>query len=232
MNVLRINEVNKFINIINCLNDLIKDDISLVVTNKRLFIKAIDPANVCMSMVEYKNIEVDSDNVRLSFNLSDFKNSVSKIKSNDVVLEISDKLEIKSSDNKKKYILPLIATDVEDMKIPELDYKNNIEVLTKELKDGINDITFIADFVLIKNSEELELSNSSNIKQGNSSIVKIRGENDDMTSGFSSDYLNKIINTNLGNKIHMSLSNDYPLRIKYIDDSYDVIFILAPRMRE
>lgn len=233
---------------------LLKDSIAIIsdlvteaqfnVTPNGIELIAMDPANVAMviykllssAFVEYdvKKTEV------LALNLNDLKQVLRRAGTNDALtLELDEeKLKLTMKGNATRtFHLPLISTDEKEQKVPDLSFKAVVETESDIFNQGIEDADIVAESVsLVAEPKKFIIAAA-----GDLSKAKMETAEDDHTkikasgsekSKYSIEYLKKMIQgTKLSNTVKIQFSNDYPLRLEYLEKNrVQLAFILAPRV--
>jgi proliferating cell nuclear antigen len=142
-------------------------------------------------------------------------------------LQIKDKI-------KREFNLALIEIESEEKKIPSLDFTSLIEMASQDFSEVIEDCSVVADscsFISEINSFTIKAKGSLNSfkSEFSSDEINIRAEN--ASSKYSLEYLQKMTKaTKLTDKIKISFSTDYPLRLDFTTPFIELGFILAPRV--
>lgn len=229
-----------------------KDSISIIadlvtegrfeITKEAISLVAMDPANVAMvifkllstTFIEYK---VDKES-KITINLNSLKQVLRRIKPNDTLtMEEEDnklKITLKSS-TKRTFYLPILELEDKEQKVPSLDFKATVELLSTVLNDGIEDADIIGESVnLIVEPKKFMLSASGDLSRAVTEIepdkiTKIEAK-ETVKAKYSVEYLKKMIQgAKISDRVFVKLSKDYPLRLDYqIKDKIALSFILAP----
>ncbi len=208
---------------------------------------AMDPANVAMvifklfssSFVEYK-VENPTE---IAINLSNLKQILRRAEQSDMIsLELEGKSKLKivlSGSSKRKFYLPIIDTDENEQKVPELNFKVKVSMDSKQLSSAIDDADIVADslsFIAEKNKltikAEGDLSqNETEILAGDNVIISYEGS-EKIKSKYSVEYLKKMASASkLSGKCDLHFSEEYPLKLDFVEvDKVSLSFILAPRV--
>lgn len=232
----------------------LKDSISIIseLVNEARFkinkdaieLVAMDPANVAMvvfklfssAFTEY-DVAKEQD---ISINLANLKQILRRAKPSDMLtLEIDEnKLKVKlKGKSSRTFSLPLIDIDERDQKIPELEFPVTIKTTSETLNDAIEDCDIVAESI----SFVAEQGKFNIQAEGDLSKAHIEIKDDDETkvsakskakAKYSIEYLKKIIaGSKLADNVSISFSNDYPLKVDYVEiDKVALMFILAPRV--
>ena len=224
------------------ISDLV-NEVVFRIDKDKLELIAMDPANVAMIVYKLLGsvfVEYDMDEpVEIAINLDNLKQVLRRAKPADsLTLELLEnklKITLKSSST-RIFTLSLISMHEERQKIPELDFKCIVEMNSNLFDEAIEDMDVVSDSVAFEVKDDM-----FNIQAaGNISTAKVSFKSDDfikinskenVRSRYSVEYLKKIIKgSKLSDKLTLSLSNDYPLKVEYkIVDKLLLGFILAPR---
>jgi proliferating cell nuclear antigen len=226
----------------------------------RLYIQAMDKSHVCLASIvlssswfsEYEclsntKISVDSGNLCILMNFS-LKHEVIEFKFNDDSenLYISF-LNSKDTDKDKKsydhfFELALIDVDEDSLGIPVVDYDVEFTIETKRLVEVLGELNIFGSDLNIECSEnKVDLSANSE-----SAKLKINIPVDDLNEyaiaegeqfnlSFSLNHICKMCTSvKLGLLVAVSLSNEYPMALKYsLGSEHDTaIFYVAPKVTD
>jgi proliferating cell nuclear antigen len=230
--------------------------ISDLVTEARFSIKkdsinliAMDPANVAMvvfkllssTFVEY----VVKDEVNIAINLTNLKQVLRRVKSNDTLtLELEDnklKITLKSTSTRTFY-LPTIDVEEKSQKVPELaDLAVTVTANSITLNEAIEDVDIIGESVEFRaEDKKFSVSATGDLNKVNidinadddTKVVLKEGLKDKPKSKYSIEYLKKMIQgSKISDKVIIRFGRNYPLKIEYkVLNKVDLAFILAPRV--
>jgi proliferating cell nuclear antigen len=139
----------------------------------------------------------------------------------------------------KFFKLPLADFESQLLNIPDVDYDTDFSVPAKKIAEIANQLLLFGDTMhFLCNEDKIELSSS-----GISGQMAVNIPIDDLTEFsisegetidlfYSLQYIQKMcLSTKLSPEIAFSISNDYPMRIKYdLGESSHVIFFIAPKI--
>jgi len=152
-----------------------------------------------------------------------------------------DYKEKKGVEFDKYYKIQLNEDEYEWMDIPETEYDCDLLINSRKLVDITNQMLAFNNNIMIQCCEEnVEFSVEGTSGQ---MIVKIPTDDLDEFSiedgksfsyTYSLAYLNKnCLTKNISEKINLSFSTNFPLKIKYcLEDSIDICFYIAPKLQE
>lgn len=229
--------------------------ISVIFNQNNLFIQGMDKSHVCMFEVniaaawfnEYSKSE--DDLACISFDSAVFCNIISTKHDNHTIeihyKDTPDNLCIDLIADKEKgefskfFKLPLVDFDFEVMVLPSTEYDADFSISSKKIHDITAQMITFGDDIQIKCTDE-QIDLTTNGITGEM-LVTIpiddlteysinEGETVDLT--YSLTYVHKMCLTNkLSNEVAISISYEYPLKIKYhLGESSTVEFYLAPKV--
>lgn len=237
--LLKLDNPKLFTDVVSIISELVTE-VKINVGEEGLKIIAVDPANVALvsfllpkttfSQYEVGNNEtlgVSLDSLKSILKRSSSSSSlVMQSKENTLKVEIHDKI-------KREFNISLINIEKEDKEMPDLEFECKVEMKSSDFSKAIEDCSVVAD------------SCSFAIKDGNF-IVEAKGlhsaksefsgdeANVDGKGGrakYSLEYLEKIIKSSkLAGKVGINFSDDYPLKLEYLEDKFGLAFVLAPRV--
>jgi len=133
---------------------------------------------------------------------------------------------------------PLLdSSEMENPPIPTLDYKSEFEIRTGTLKNvikkfqkqGIDSVSIeILDsgVVFINREQKFEI----HLKKGDENLLGCSGL---AKARYSVDYLKEIVNLDkVCDRVKVKVGDDYPLKLIFEGDHFDLDYILAPRVME
>lgn len=227
---------------------------------KRLYIQAMDKSHVCLASIvlssswfsEYEclsntKISVDSTNLCVLMNFS-LKHDAIEFKFNDDSENLYiNFLNSKDNDKDKKsydhfFELSLIDVEEDSLGIPEVDYDVEFTIETKRLVEVLGELNiFGSDLNVICSENMVELSANSesaklkiNIPVDDLNEYAI-AENEQFNLSFSLNHICKMCTSvKLGSLVGISLSNEYPMAIKYSlgSEQDTAIFYVAPKVTD
>ena len=233
-----------------------KESLSLVsdlVTETKIKIKkegielvAMDPANVSMVILNLKSAmfteyKVEKD-AEIGMNLSNLKQVLRRMKSSDIVsLWVADnKFHIAYNDGKtsKNFDLPIIDLEEKEQKVPDLKFAVSITTSSEMFSSAIEDVDIVAESASFKANPnkfmitaEGELNTAKiEIPKDDNTSIKLAGT-EDISSKYSVEYLKKMAQgSKLSEKVNVNFSKDYPLKLEFKEETFELSYILAPRV--
>ena len=237
--LLKLDHPKLFSEIISIISELVLE-VRLRVNKNGLHITAIDPANVAMIAFKlpasaFSEMEVGKEEV-LGVSLDSLKSVLRRVKTGSVLImrkeENELKLEIKDK-IKKEFNLALIEIESDDKPLPNLEFTSTVEMTSIDFSEAIEDCSVVADscaFITQPDKFIIQAKGSLNsFKSEFTDEVNISSES--AMSRYSLEYLNKMIKpTKITDKVRISFSDDYPLKLDYATPFVELSFILAPRV--
>jgi len=238
--ILKLNNPKLFAEIISIISELVLE-VRIKIKPDGMSIIAIDPANVAMVSFKlphtaFSEFKVEQNEV-LGVSLDSLKGVLRRIKAGSVLLmekqENELKLEIKDKIN-REFHLALIDIDEQEKEIPNLSFASKVEMNSSDFAEAVEDCAVVADscafvskdgkFIIqgkgSLNSFKSEFSDEVNIMQAENAASK-----------YSLEYLQKLVKaTKLTEKVGINFSNDYPLKLDFNTNFFELSFILAPRV--
>jgi proliferating cell nuclear antigen len=217
----------------------IVSEVRIKLTEEGLSIVAVDPANVAMVIFKLPKSSFSQYEQGTSIwgiNLNDLKMILKRASSSSSILFEQDENQLKISifDKVKRiFNLSLIEIDSEEKEEPKLNFNCKIEILSDHFIKAIEDCSVVADSCsFIAGSEFFILEGSGALNSARTEFsgdeAKIEGTG---KSKYSLEYLMKFIKASrISDKVLVSFSDDYPLRLDFPGDAMGMGFILAPRV--
>lgn len=223
----------------------------------QLSIQGMDKSHVCLfhtiikkewfSIYEYKDetiyfCTIDSTSFYTILSRAQENNTLVIKTNNDDEDSIDIELlcnEPGKGDYNRYFQLPLIDADQDTFMIPEVEYDADFSLKTKQLHDLTGQLILFGEILEITCSESgIDLFSS-----GDHGKMKVIIPMDDLNEfsiaegetlqlSYSLHYIHKMcLTTKLSKDIEISISNNYPIRLKYDlgDDSY-MFFFVAPKV--
>ena len=237
--LLKLENPKIFSEIVGIISELVLE-VRIKVSAEGMSILAIDPANVAMILFKlpasaFSELEVGKEEI-LGVSLDNLKAVLRRVKTGSVLImsrqENELKLEIKDK-IKREFNLALIEVEGEEKDIPNLEFTSRIEMSSVDFSEAIEDCAVVADscaFVSSSNSFVIQAKGSLNsFKSEFRDEVNIQAE--EANSKYSLEYLQKMIKAGkISDKVTISFSSDYPLRLDFNTPLIELGFILAPRV--
>jgi proliferating cell nuclear antigen PCNA len=140
----------------------------------------------------------------------------------------------------RRFETPLIDISTDMLSIPEIDYQAEFTLSAVKLAAVVNQLKTFGDTMDISCSEEQITITADNHNAGKMVVVINIGElgsyaiteGEEVRLAYSLNYMSNIcLFHKLAKEVEVSLSGDYPMKIKYdIEDGASMCFYLAPKM--
>jgi len=227
---------------VGIMNEIVTE-VRCKVTKQGLSIIAVDPANVALVSLKmpaslFSQFQLDQDEL-LGLNLEDLKQVLRRAgPSSSLVIENKNntlKLNIQNT-VKRSFNLALLNLEAEEKRIPELDFTSKIELNSSVLAQAIEDAAIVADacsFITTKDSFVIEAKGTINSSRTELSSDEAKISAGDAKAKYSLEYLGKFIKSaKLTEKALVQFGNDFPARFDFRSGTFELVFILAPRVEE
>ena len=234
--LVKLNEPKLLGDVIGVISELVTE-VKIKIDKDGLSIVAIDPANV--SLVAFKlpissfatfeateeMIGINLDSLKQVLKRCDVGSSLTmQTEENTLKIEIYDKI-------KRTFKLALIDIEQEEKAMPMLDFSCKIEMSSIDFAEAIEDCSIVADscsFTIAQNKFIIEAKGLNSAKSEFSEEIKAEGEG---KAKYSLEYMQKFIRAcKLSEKIRINFANDYPLKIEFKENNFELAFVLAPRV--
>lgn len=204
-----------------------------------LSIVSSDPANIAMVIFKFPRTsfsKYETGSEVWGVNLEDLKRILKRATtSSSLVFEQEEnRLKISIFDKiKRVFTLSLTEVSSEDRDIPSFSFDAKVEMDSRIFSQAIEDSYVVADscaFICKDGSFIIEGSGSLNSARSEFSgdEAKIEGT---ARAKYSLEYLTKFIKAaKTTDRVSISFSNDYPLRLDFPGEKMGIGFILAPRV--
>lgn len=209
-----------------------------------LRLASMDSANVAMVILDIKKtffseFIVDNEET-ICVNLNNLKQILKRGTTSDkLVIELENKkLKITLNNQRiRTFYLPLIDIEEKKQKEPSLEFKTISIMNSKFLSSIISDCSIVGESVQIKSEEgvqEILFDCDGDISRytcasGEDKVQFIQKES--CKAKYSIEYLKKITTADkLSDTVKVMFSQDYPLKLVYGNEQFELSFILAPRM--
>jgi len=224
--------------IVAIISELVSE-VKIKVDKLGLSIVAIDPANVALVSVklpsssfsvfesEEEIIGVSLDSLRSVLRRSSAGSSlIMKTDEGVLRIEIHDKI-------KRVFNLALINVEAEEKSMPVLEFSCKVEMNSSDFLDSIEDCSVVGDACSFSIQEGRFVVEAKGLNSTRSEFsgdeAKIEG-----TLGkarYSLEYLQKFGKAcKLSDKVRISFSDDYPLKLGFKENHFELDFVLAPRV--
>jgi len=232
--LLKFDNAKLFSDIIALVSELVSE-VKIKVKQEGLEITAIDPASIAMVSLKipkqaFSQFELEKEE-ELGINLDDLK-QVLKRASQAIILEKQEnKLQVKLSE-KRIFSLALIAIEAEEKQIPKLNFNTKVKLKSKEFAEAIADSAIVADscaFIASNNEFRIEAQGLNKV------VTKLDAtiEGTESKAKYAIDYLAKFAKASkFSESLILSFSTNYPARLDFKETSFELSFIIAPRVEE
>jgi proliferating cell nuclear antigen len=223
--------------------ELVKDEVTFKIGNEGIILRAMDPANVAMIIMDIGKQVFDSYKLEkesfIGVNMERLMQVIKRAGRTDVMnLKISGgKMEIiYTGKNSRKFSLPLLALESGPRPEPNLSFSVKATVDSELIKEAVEDASVVSDAItFVGANDELHVVAQGDLGDVETILKKGEGiEKIDVTdkarSKYSVDYLRKIAKTKIGTTAGIMFKSDYPLMIQFGEKDVKMGFILAPRM--
>lgn len=155
--------------------------------------------------------------------------------------EKGDKKKIKDVSFDHFYELSLIDMDEVEMNIPAVDYDVELNIESKKWVEVLNELNTIGQDLIIVSKENLvELNVSGDVAKlkVNIPVEELNeyaiAEDSTLEVSYSLSHLSKMCcSTKLSLNVEISLSNDYPMMLKYdLGQESSALFYIAPKIHD
>jgi proliferating cell nuclear antigen len=244
---------DSFISLFNLLKNS-SSQINATFDKNNLHIQGMDKSHICLFELNLSEQWFNSYNVSEKLNLcfdSNIFYSMISTKSDEqslIVKTISDDtlgIELinqeKKGDYNKFFNIQLNEYEYEELIVPSTEYDAELLLPSKKITDVFSQISNFGDDISIICYDEcvdFTTNNTSGSMRVNISIDDMISysivEGEQIKLLYSLNYINKMCITNkLSNEIEFSLSNEYPMKIKYdLGDNSSLKFYIAPKLSD
>jgi len=214
-------------------------EVRIKLNEEGLSIIAVDPANVAMVIFKLPKpsfSQFEHGNEIWGVNLNDLKMILRRASSSSSLVfeQNENQLRISIFDKVKRiFNLALIDIESEEKDEPKLNFNCKIEILSDHFIKAVEDCAIVADscsFITGNSFFIMEASGALNSARtefsGDEANIQGTGK-----SKYSLEYLTKFIKAGkISDKLLISFSDDYPLRLDFPGNLMGMGFILAPRV--
>jgi len=225
--------------VISIISELVSE-VKIKVNKEGFKIIAIDPANVALTYFKlpistFSQFEAKDETIGV--NLIDLKSVLRRCSStSNLILQSQDNLlNIEIQDKiTRKFSLALIDIEQEDKDVPILDFSAKIEINPIVLTEAVEDCSIVADACSLEIKDGkffIQAKGSLNSAQSEYSGDEVKIDGAEGKAKYSLEYLQKFIKAGkLTDKVKLNFSTDYPLRIDFLTNAFELSFVLAPRV--
>jgi proliferating cell nuclear antigen len=231
--------------------------VNIMFKDDHMYIQGMDKCHICLFEIKimsdwftsYEKKENDQESICVTTSM--FHTVISMATDNhSLVLEYESDPETinikcinnqgKKTDFDKFFNIPLCEIEEDYFSVPEIEYNVDFSINSKKISDIITQLNIFGDVLNINCCCEEKIVFKSDGTNGNMNVeistddlseFALSEEGKTLNICFGLNYLHKMcINTKLANDIHISLSNDMPLMIKYdLGKDSHCVFYLAPK---
>ncbi|WGI17101.1 proliferating cell nuclear antigen (pcna) [Methanonatronarchaeum sp. AMET-Sl] len=219
------------------------DEIKLNIEEDGLNSKAVDPANVAMSILTIPKKEFESydhtEDMTIGIDLNRIDDILSLASSEDILeLETDDGSMMKIKVSGFEYDISLIdpSTIRKEPNIPDLDLPAEIVLDGQRIQRAIKATEKISDYIVISTENDSLVitgegdTDSVRIALNEEDLIKIEST-EDARSLFSLDYLSDMSKSiQKAPEVTMNLGTDYPILFKFNITGSNIEYLLAPRI--
>ncbi len=242
--------IGTFKDILDAISNLLSEG-TFVIDEKGIHFKATDPTMVTLIEMFYGKENFDiyevEDKVYLTLNIDLLRQSLKKTKASDkVIFQINEKnisrlnVIIKGK-HEKRFVLPILDSEVQEIPELNLEFKGSAEILSSLFVEAIEDASNISDeatfsfengaFTISAQSELTSME--AEFKKESEGVIALDAK-EDVKAKYSIDYLKKITKAKkVAPTVKISINQDAPARFDFKDsDDLWMYYILAPRAEE
>ncbi|HIQ32904.1 MAG TPA: DNA polymerase sliding clamp [Methanothermococcus okinawensis] len=241
-----ISNAKEFKKIVDAMSNLV-DEISFEIDEEGLRASAMDPSHVALVSVNVPREafeEFVADPHEIGVDLEALKKIVKRAKSKEkLILELDEERNrlnvILKNDATRKFSLALYDISTSNVKVPDLNYPNEIVIRAGAFKEALKDAELVNDHVTLQVDEEGrfivsskgETNQSETIFDENSDAILDMRITEPAKSTFSLSYLEDITKAASSDDIlHIYLGSDMPVKIEFNIADGKILFLLAPRI--
>ncbi len=239
--LLKLENPRLFADIISIISELVIE-VKIKVTKEGLSLTAVDPANVAMVHFKmpsdlFSEYLIDKNEV-LGVNLENLKAVLRRCKpgsslaiqrhENTLKLGIHDRI-------KRDFSLALLDIDAEEKEMPQWEFNSIIKLNADSLVEVIEDCAVVSDactFIAEPSKFIVEAYGLNSARaEFSSDEAEIHSANS--MARFSLEYMNKFIKgAKISSRVHLSFSNNHPMRLDFPTGNVMLSFVLAPRIEQ
>ncbi len=235
--LLKLDSPKIFSDIITIISELVTE-VRIKVNVEGLSIIAIDPANVALVSFKLPSSSFSSFEVGeeiLGISLDSLKSVLRRCSAgSSLILQTEDNLlKIEIHDKiKRVFKLALINIDQEEKIMPSLEFSSKVEIPSLDLLEVIEDCGVVADscsFSALDGKFIIEAKGLNSAKsEFSQDEIKIEGNG---KAKYSLEYLKKFGKAcKMTEKALINFADDYPLKLEFKSQDFDLAFVLAPRV--
>lgn len=225
---------------IDVISELVTE-VRMKINDSGININAIDPANVAMvgfTIPKSSFSQFETGPEVLGINLDNLKKILRRCSSGSSVIfeKRGNLLSIQIQDRiRRNFTLNLIDVEREEKEIPNLKFSTAVKLNSADFVDSIEDCAVVADacsFLIRDNQFVIEARGINSARsEFSGDEAEITSEVQICKSRYSLEYLQKFAKgAKLFEKTILKFSDDHPLRMDLKSASFELSFILAPRV--
>ena len=239
--LLKLENPRLFADIVSIISELVVE-VKIKVTKEGMSLTAVDPANVAMVHFKmpsdlFSEYQLDKDEV-LGVNLENLKAVLRRCKpgssltiqrqDNNLKLGINDRI-------KRDFSLALLDIDMEEKEMPQWEFNSIVKLNADALVEVVEDCAIVSDactFIAEPSKFIVEAYGLNSARaEFSSDEAEIHSANS--MARFSLEYMNKFIKgSKISNRVHLSFSNNHPMRLDFPTGNVMLSFVLAPRIEQ
>lgn len=237
--LLKLDQPKLLSDVVGIISELVTE-VKIKVNSDGLSIIAIDPANVALvSFVlpasAFSAVEVNKEEV-LGVSLDSLRNVLRRTNvGSSLILQTQDNtLKIEIHDKiKRVFNLALINIEQEEKTMPSLEFTCKVQMSSIDLYEAVEDCSVVADACSFSIQEEKFVIEAKGLNSTKSEFsgdeAKIEGEKG--KGKYSLEYMSKFVKAcKLTDKAIINFAEDYPLKLEFPGDNFNLAFVLAPRV--
>ena len=239
--LLKLENPRLFADIVSIISELVVE-VKIKVTKEGMSLTAVDPANVAMVHFKmpadlFSEYQLEKNEI-LGVNLENLKAVLRRCKpgssltierqDNNLRLGINDRI-------KRDFSLALLDIDVEEKEMPQWEFNSIVKLNADSLVEVVEDCAIVSDactFIAEPSKFIVEAYGLNSARaEFSSDEAEIHSANS--TARFSLEYMNKFIKgSKISNRVHLSFSNNHPMRLDFPTGNVMLSFVLAPRIEQ
>lgn len=208
-----------------------------------LKVRAVDPANVAMVIVEvpahsFEAYKVEKNEVVIGVDINRVDDFIKTVKNGEMVDFVANNETLKLRNKSVEYSVALIDPSAirKEPKVPQLDLPARIVMDAGEFKKFINLADKFADHVIFESDERFSITvegdlDSLKLELGDAELIEFNKQQ--ARSLFSLEYLKEFVKiAGKGDLLTIKLGTNYPVSMAFdlCDGKCKVEYILAPRI--
>lgn len=228
----------KFKECIKLVDSLITEA-DLVFSKDGLEIVGRDTTNVVMVIWnmpsnQFSEFEV-TEETKVGINLKNFSQILKRMTDEGLGIEVIKNkicLTVEGKNKvKKEFNLPILDLGLSDRKLPALEFKTSVVVLTKDIISALEDVKLISgEGVIFSVDNKLTLKSIEGQASSVESEMDISSKKTAKAEAkYSLEYLDKML-SKIADTVKVEFNKDYPIQVSYDIEGISLKIILAPRI--